>query len=350
MQTPASQEEKDRALPPKADDLPASGGSTPEGEEYDEYDEYGDWVEDDRPPRSPRRPEAILGILALLAAAALIVVLVLSIPYFRTAEEDPEALAHPQHVVEEDILKADPIETEPEETAVPTIPPERNPYNQRDFQYNRNNYLICTKQDSYPGIDVSAYQGDVDWEQVAGSGIRFAIVRLGYRGYGKAGKMVEDSYAKKNLAGAAEAGLGVGAYFFSQALNIQEVDEEIDFLLDILGDTHLDMPIILDWEIVNESARTVNMDARTLTDCLLHFCQVMEEKGYQPMVYFNWSQSRNLIYLHELEDYPFWLALYQDRMTYPYRVEMWQYTCTGKVPGIQGDVDINVFMPDFRKQ
>ena len=90
--------------------------------------------------------------------------------------------------------------------------------------------------------------------------------------------------------------------------------------------------------------------ARTLTDCLLHFCQVMEGKGYQPMVYFNWSQSRNLLFLHELEDYPFWLALYQDRMTYPYRVEMWQYTCTGRVPGIQGDVDINVFMPDSRKK
>lgn len=348
MQTPASQEEKDLALPPEAE-IPSSD-LTPE-EEYDNYDEYGDWVEDNRPPKPKRRAEKALGIIALLAAVALVTVLVLSIPYFQTApQEDPEALAHHQHVEEEGILKETPIETAPEETAVPTIPPEKNPYNQRDFQYNRNNYLVCTKQDSYPGIDVSAYQGDVDWEQVADSGIRFAIVRLGYRGYGKAGKMVEDSYAKKNLSGAADAGLAVGAYFFSQALNIQEVDEEIEFLLDILGDTHLDMPIILDWEVVNESARTVNMDARTLTDCLLHFCQVMEEKGYQPMVYFNWSQSRNLIYLHELEDYPFWLALYQDRMTYPYRVEMWQYTCTGKVPGIQGDVDVNVFMPDFSKQ
>ena len=75
----------------------------------------------------------------------------------------------------------------------------------------------------------------------------------------------------------------------------------------------------------------------------------MVDFGYQPMVYFNWSLADRRLYLNELEDYPFWLALYQDRMTYPFRVEMWQYTCTGRVPGINGDVDINVFMPDARK-
>ena len=166
--------------------------------------------------------------------------------------------------------------------------------------------------------------------------------------------MVEDRYARQNLTGAKEAGIAVGAYFFSQALNLEEVDQEIAYMLDILGDTELDMPVILDWEIpetgTSDQPRTAGMDARTLTDCLLYFCRTMEAKGYDPMVYFNWSQSKKLIYLHELEDYPFWLALYQDRMTYPYRVEMWQYTCTGRVPGIQGDVDINVFMPDGRKQ
>ena len=159
--------------------------------------------------------------------------------------------------------------------------------------------------------------------------------------------MVEDDYALKNLEGARAAGLKVGAYFFSQALNIEEVDEEIDFMLDILGDFQLDMPIILDWEYISAEARTANMDARTLTDCQLHFCEVMTKKGYHPMIYFNWYQSTNLLYLNELEKYPFWLALYQDRMTYPYHVEMWQYTCTGKVPGIQGDVDINVYMPNM---
>lgn len=293
------------------------------------------------------RPELVMGIIALLAAALLIVLAVLCIPYW-TADEDPEAL--PQYhqearetTPEEPILEPTVSETEPEN---PTIPPERNPYDRYDFQYNRNNYLVLQNMTSSPGVDVSAFQGNINWSKVRASGIEFAIIRLGYRGYGS-GKLVEDEYAKQNLSGAKAAGLKIGAYFFSQALNTKEVDEEIQFMLKILGDKSLDMPIILDWEIPAEDARTAGkMDARSLTDIQLHFCQVMTEKGYKPMVYFNWHQSENLYYLSELEDYPFWLALYQDRMTYPWRVEMWQYSDKGTVPGISGPVDLNVYMPN----
>ena len=294
------------------------------------------------------RPEWILGIIAVLEVVLLVGMLGYSLPTMLREADDPEVHVHQNHLNEETVPEEEipEEETEPEVTTEPTIPPESNPYGRLDFQYNRNNYLLCQKQDSYPGIDVSAFQGEIDWQQVADSGIQFAIVRLGYRGYGKAGKMVEDEYAKKNLQGAREAGLAVGAYFFSQALSIEEVDEEIEFLLNILGDFELDMPLILDWEQVGvETARTNNMDARTLTNMQLHFCKTMTEMGYQPMVYFNWNQASRLLYLSELEEYPFWLALYQDRMTYPYRVEMWQYTDQGRVPGIQGNVDINVYMP-----
>lgn len=316
-------------------------------------EEYEDDYEEEYEEEGKSHAVAILSILALLCAIGLGVLIVL-IPFFRPAEEDPEALMHPIHKEEESILQqmpedeSYPIDEIPQETTEPTIPPEANPYTKYDFQYNRDNYLICQKQDSYPGVDVSAFQNNIRWQEVADSGIRFAMVRLGFRGYGAAGKMVEDSFAKKNLKGAREAGLAVGAYFFSQATSIREVDEEIEFLLNILGDFELDMPIVLDWEVASETGRTKNVDRRTLTDCLLYFCQIMTEKGYQPMVYFNWGQASRMIYLNELEDYPFWLALYQDRMTFPYRVEMWQYTCTGRVPGIDGDVDIDVYMPDMR--
>ena len=94
---------------------------------------------------------------------------------------------------------------------------------------------------------------------------------------------------------------------------MDEADQEIEYMLNILGDYRLDMPIILDWEIPASDARTANMDARTLTDIQLYFCEKMKGLGYQPMVYFNWHQSENLYYLSELEDFPFWLALYQDR-------------------------------------
>lgn len=296
-------------------------------------------------------PEGIIALVALVCFLGLLAVAVLCIPYYGRST-DPETLLQSIRVEQQQREEADPLEpTEEntEETTEPTIPPESNPYTKYDFQYDENNYLYCTRQDSYPGIDVSAFQGRIDWKQVKASGIRFAMIRLGYRGYGQAGNMVEDEYARYNLQEAQKAGLEIGAYFFSQATSIDEVDDEIFFFMQILGDTKLSMPIVLDWEYISDTARTAHVDARTLTDMQKHFCETMVDFGYQPMVYFNWSLSDRRLYLNELEDYPFWLALYQDRMTYPFRVEMWQYTCTGRVPGINGDVDINVFMPDARK-
>ena len=305
------------------------------------------------PTRRPGlRPEWILGIIAAAAALVLGAVLFMSrsyLPAGASHEEDPEILLHQQQEAEElpwppleDYLEPTLAETEPEN---PTIPPDRNPYDKFDFQYDRHNYLKLQNLESYAGVDVSAFQGRVDWKKVKQSGIDFAIIRLGYRGY-ESGKLVEDEYARTNLKNAKEAGLKIGAYFFSQALNIRETDQEIQFMLSILGDTELDMPIVLDWEIPANTARTRNMDSRTLTDIQRHFCGQMRDQGYQPMIYFNWHQSEHLYVLHELEEYPFWLALYQDRMTYPWKVEMWQYSDKGRVPGINGNVDLNVYMPD----
>ena len=292
------------------------------------------------------RAEAVMAIIAAFAAVLVGVMVLLSMPYIQQEDEDPQSLQQwhePQHATEPvqlEITEPTVSETEPKN---PTIPPDRNPYDRYDFQYNKHNYLVLQNVESYPGVDVSAYQGDIDWQQVKKSGIDFAMIRLGYRGY-ESGKLVEDAYAKKNLDGAAAAGLKVGAYFFSQALNIKEVDEELEFMLEILGEQYLAMPLVLDWEIPTANARTARMDGRTLTDIQLHFCKKVSDMGYQPMVYFNWHQSENLYVLHELEEYPFWLALYQDRMTYPWKVEMWQYTSSGRVPGIPGDVDLNVYM------
>lgn len=299
-------------------------------------------------PVKRARPESILGTILLLVAAVLALTLALCFPRLR-GEEDPEQLIRQARM---EALEREPplAERDHQETANPTIPPERNPYNKRDFQYDRHNYLYCLRQESYAGVDVSAFQGNIDWPKVRDSGIRFAMIRLGYRGYGAAGTLVEDEYAQQNLQGALNAGIAIGAYFFSQATCIEEVDEEIAFMMQILGNRQLDMPIVLDWEYISDTARTAHVDGRTLTDCLLHFCQVMEQNGYTPMVYFNWNQATKMLRLHELEDYPFWLALYQNKMTYPYRIEMWQYSCTGRVPGIAGDVDLDIYMPDLRKK
>ena len=280
----------------------------------------------------------IAGVLALITLALTL----FSLPYMlaEAPEEDPEQIIHqnPPAVVPT-VPEIDP------DTGEKLPEPEKNPYGKLDFQYE-GRYLGCIKAGTMPGIDVSYYQGQIDWDKVKASGIEFAIIRLGYRGYGQEGKLVEDKMAFDNLEGALEAGLKVGIYFFSQAVSVEEALEEADFVLERIGEYDITMPVVYDWEYISEEARTANMDPRTLTDCYLAFCGRIEEAGYTPMAYFNTYQSRKMMYLTELEQYPFWLALYSDRMTYPYRIEMWQYTDSGRVPGIQGNVDINLMFTD----
>ncbi len=286
--------------------------------------------------------EHYLVIIAIVLALVTGALTLFSMPYIlaEEPEDDPQQLLQGGHAV---TMPTIPM-TDPETGE--TLPqPEKNPYGKLDFQYE-GRYLGCIKAGTIPGVDVSYYQGEIDWEKVKASGIEFAIIRLGYRGYGQEGKLVEDKMAFENLEGALEAGLKVGVYFFSQAITVEEALEEADFVLKRIQDYDITMPVVYDWEYVSAEARTANMDPRTLTDCYLAFCGRIEEAGYTPMAYFNSYQSRSLMYLTELEQYPFWLALYSDRMTYPYRIEMWQYTDSGRVPGIAGNVDLNLMFTD----
>ena len=286
----------------------------------------------------PTPVEITLLVLAALSAVLLLTMTLLCLPYFNP---EPETY-HPEQLSATEDPSA---QTEVPGDTQPTLPPpEANPYGGFDFQYNERNFLGCTDGPSVNGIDVSYHQGDIDWEQVKASGIDFAMIRVGYRGYGESGKLMEDVNFQKNIRGAIDAGLEVGVYFFSQALNLEEVEEEAEFVLKRIRNYEVTMPVVYDWEYVSEEARTANMDARTLTDCSRYFCDLMTEAGYDSMIYFNRNQARDLLYLEELVDYPFWLAAYNDRMPFGYKVEMWQYTDNGRVPGIEGPVDIDIML------
>jgi GH25 family lysozyme M1 (1,4-beta-N-acetylmuramidase) len=216
-----------------------------------------------------------------------------------------------------------------------------NPLKASDFAYE-GEYLTCLSTEAVLGIDVSVWQGQIDWEQVKAAGIRFVMIRLGYRSMHE-GVVQADSCAAANYAGAKAAGISVGAYFFSQAITVTEAVEEAEFVLETVQDWDVNMPIVYDWEHTGQDTRTANVDARTLTDCAKAFCRRVEAGGYDAMVYFNTYQAENSMYLEELADYPFWLAQYDQMLEYPYRVAMWQYTNQGKVPGITGDVDLNLY-------
>lgn len=196
------------------------------------------------------------------------------------------------------------------------------------------------------GIDVSTYQGEIDWEKVAADGVDFAMIRLGYRGYGT-GKLMFDEYFARNIQGATDAGVAVGVYFFSQAIHEEEAVEEAQMVLEAIADYPVTYPVVFDTEAVPEDARTADMDIETLTDCAVAFCETIKEAGYRPMIY---SNSRWLIRemdFSRLEPYDIWLAQYFRKPFFPYEFEMWQYTSTGTVDGIEGDVDWNLCFADY---
>ena len=246
------------------------------------------------------------------------------------------------------IRRPDPTEaptsgTRPTEATEPTLPPPpENPYTPIDFETDtETGEITLTSGNGIKGIDVSKWQGDIDWQQVKDSGVEFVIIRVGGRGT-ETGGIYDDDMAQTYYEGASAVGLKIGAYFFAQSITVEEAIEEAEYVLEAVKDWDVQMPLVYDWEYVDETARTADMDSRTLTDMAKAFCDTIRDAGYTPMLYFGRSQSVDLLNLEELVEYPFWLAMYSTIMDYPYKIDMWQYTDQGTVPGISGNVDMNL--------
>ena len=201
------------------------------------------------------------------------------------------------------------------------------------------------------GIDVSAHQGKIDWAAVKADGVQFALLRVGYRGYTEGG-IHADSTFKANIEGATAVGIKVGVYFFSQAISTAEAIEEANFVLDAIEGYGLDYPVVFDWENISDpDARTTNLSKATLTAAAAAFCDTVQAAGHTPMVYFNYYIGKYLYDLSQLTDYDFWYARYvsdkPDDIGYDFTI--WQNTSSGKVPGINGNVDMNVSYVDYNR-
>lgn len=202
---------------------------------------------------------------------------------------------------------------------------------------------------SEAGVDVSEYDGQIDWAQVKASGAQFAMVRLGNRGY-TLGSISLDSYFLANLSGASSAGLKVGAYFFSQAISAAEAREEARFVVDTLAATGvaLSYPVVFDEEPITngDAARTDGMTDEQYTANALAFCQEVEAAGYTPMVYGNQHDLARLDLAGSLASYEVWYAEYGvSRPTGQVDFSMWQYSSSGTVGGFSssnGQVDLNI--------
>ncbi len=193
------------------------------------------------------------------------------------------------------------------------------------------------------GVDVSKFQGEIDWQAVKDSGIEFAILRIG-GSYLQSGDIYDDVLFEENYQGAREAGLLVGVYFFSAAVNAEEANREADYVLGRLAGRPLDLPVVWDWEdLGNNSYRNTGLATEALVPAAHTFCGRVREAGYEPMIYFNNLAGYRRYDLSQVLDYQFWYARYTDYPDFYYDFDMWQYSSKGRVPGIEGDVDMNIY-------
>lgn len=203
-------------------------------------------------------------------------------------------------------------------------------------------YLVNGNVQSLKGIDLSRYQGEVDWALVAADGVDYAMIRVGIRGYGT-GEIVIDDTLDANMMGATYNGIDVGAYFFTQAISEEEAIAEADAVIEALAPYNVTYPIAIDVEDVNDSsARTANLTAAQRTDYVIAFCERIESAGYTPMIYGNLKSYCDMLDMERLNEYDKWFAFYDTYVYFPYEITMWQYTDSGVVNGIEGNVDLNI--------
>ncbi len=275
------------------------------------------------------RTRLILILLCIVLAAAMLwcaLSLILRIGTYsgRTVGNDPVQEQTP----------VEPVDLEP------TVP--ENSYDPAGF-YEEGGFKRYKSDDTLAsvGVDVSSHQQEIDWELVAANGVEFAMIRVGYRGYTE-GEIQPDEYFVQNIEGARAAGLDVGAYFFSQALDEQEAIDEANYVLEQIKDYPLSYPVIFDWEDIEADARTDGMDSVQLTKNAIAFCDTIKQAGYRAGVYFNQRFGYEEFDLESLQDYVFWLAEYNDTPSFSFHFQIWQYCNDGRVDGIKTDVDLNL--------
>lgn len=279
--------------------------------------------------RNRKAGAILLAVILLLGAAAVYV----GVRLYREASYDP----HAGQVLVNDGFN--------DVWITPIEGVEVNDLKEEDFE-NRDGFFTYTG-DSYEtvlGVDVSEHQHEIDWSKAAESGVGFAYIRSGYRGWTQGG-LYEDAWFRRNIEGARAAGLDVGVYFYSQAINVAEAIEEANFVLDQIRGYDVSLPIIFDWEIPEDApeARTNGLDPAIIADCCVAFCETVKAAGYDAGIYFNLQLGYYSVELDRLTDFDFWIADWGSE--YPkfyYAFKFWQYSRHGEIPGIEGEVDLNL--------
>lgn len=207
------------------------------------------------------------------------------------------------------------------------------------------------------GIDISEWQGelsDLSWNKIKNDGTEFVIIRCGYTGYGKSKVKRVDKFFENNYNNAKKHGIPVGVYYFSCATSIEEAREEANFVLDIIKGKKFEYPIVIDTEDDHDINNTSNSNKsqasigkRTLTPIIKTFCDILEEKNYYVSIYASTYWFENNLNLNDLQDYDKWIAQWSNSVSVDYVYGIWQYSSTGRVDGIVGNVDMNYSYLDY---
>lgn len=212
---------------------------------------------------------------------------------------------------------------------------------EEDADGSENTQMQFANGSAKLGIDVSKWNKEIDWEAVKEEGVEFAIIRCGYRG-AASGALVIDPMYEDNIQGAIDAGIPVGVYFFTQALDETEAVEEASMVISLIEDFDVDYPVFLDSESAGGNGRADGLDAKERTAAHKAFLKTIRAAGYETGVYAsrNWLNDR--VNVTDLSEYKTWLAEYADVPAYDGYYDMWQYTSKGTVNGISTNVDLNL--------
>ncbi len=232
----------------------------------------------------------------------------------------------------------------------PYLPKHEYDFTKLVCQSDLMKYYENGKQVSYTGVDISKFQDYVDFVKVKKAGIDFVMIRLGARGYGT-GQLILDEYFQDNIKRATDAGLQVGAYFYSQAISEAEAIEEANMVIENLGEYNISYPVAFDMEKVeNDTARTDILTRDEKTTIAKAFMDTITAAGYKTMLYGNKEWLIKEIDMSKLTAYDVWLSQAADIPDYPYRFGMWQYSFEGFVDGITGYVDMNISFVNYAEK
>ncbi|MCR5796196.1 MAG: glycoside hydrolase family 25 protein [Solobacterium sp.] len=233
--------------------------------------------------------------------------------------------------------------------------PSQSPLKLHDYNWDnlkKKKHRMSYEDDNYTsmqGIDVSSHQEEIDWALVKEAGIEFAFIRAGYRGTTE-GRIHDDEYFDANMKGAAENGIPVGVYFFSQAVTEEEALEEAEYTLERIRDYDVAYPVVFDMEepeYEKTVSRAAALSIEEKTKIASVFLHRIRKAGYEVMIYDSTMLFEEHYDISRLQDYRFWVAEYGSYPRYDYEFEIWQYSESGKVKGISEPVDMDIW---FKKK